>query len=226
MMAVFNKDKKTPKLSREPQHEVDFESLTGIDYKTLKAVAQTYADPALLYRPISLVRPLFRMEEGQLFQNTERLTLGEEDGVCSTLPEGMASFIDNAMPDDKEEIGRCFSPVSLPVGSLVFSEDDPATLFYFVTRGHLAVFIKEPGGAEPIELETLGSGDFFGEEGLLGHKHRPYTVRVVEDALLMRAEVETLRDLVKKSSRLMEILSSVREKRVACAISRVLGRNS
>ncbi|TAL16074.1 cyclic nucleotide-binding domain-containing protein [bacterium] len=225
-MAVFKKDKPESKLTREAPHEVDFEALAGIDYKTLKAVAQTYADPALLYRPISLVRPLFRMEEGQLFQNTERLTLGEENGVCGSLPEGMASFIDSALPVDKEEIGRSFSPVSLPVGSLVFSEDDPAAFFYFVTRGHLAVFIKEPGGAEPIELETLGSGEFFGEEGLLGHKHRPYTVRVVEDALLMRAEVETLRQLVNRSARLMEILSSVRERRVACAISRVLGRNS
>ncbi len=222
-MALFRKDKKEDGTKRATSFMEEMGASLTDECRTLKAVSEKYSDPSALYRPVSLVRPLFRMEEGPLFKSRE----GAEEEPCEEgVVEGLYAFIELAEKEVREAFANLFSPVTVSAGSTVFSEDDAGDAIYFVSRGKLAVFIKEPGNGHSIELEIVGPGDFFGEESVLGHHNRPYTVRAVEDALLMSARAAKIKPFADNNEKVKAVLESVRERRVSCAIAKVLGRGA
>ena len=67
-------------------------------------------------------------------------------------------------------------------GDIVVREGDPADAMYVIERGQFEVVTGVPAepGAEQL-LARLGSGDFFGEMGLIGDAPRSATVRVARD---------------------------------------------
>jgi len=82
-----------------------------------------------------------------------------------------------------------------------------------VVRGKLGVFRKEPDGSER-QLNTIGSGEFFGEIGLLAQAPRVATVRALEPSELLRLDQDAFKDLVSVSSATRDQLDKVAKERL------------
>lgn len=86
----------------------------------------------------------------------------------------------------REAFARVLSAAVLrrvPADEVVLREGDPASAFYMVARGRVAVTRARDGAVET--LATLGDGSVFGEMALLSSAPRNATVRVLEDADLL-----------------------------------------
>src|ERR1041385_6846107 len=57
---------------------------------------------------------------------------------------------------------------SYPRNVVVVSEGDPTDSLYVVLSGRVKVFVADENGRELV-VNTIGTGDYFGELGLDGH---------------------------------------------------------
>jgi CRP-like cAMP-binding protein len=81
-------------------------------------------------------------------------------------------------------------------GEYVFRQGDVADRVYVVTDGYVQVFHERDGG-EISYLATLGTGDVFGEIGVLQSHPRTATVRATTDVVLLALERDALEALIK-----------------------------
>lgn len=72
----------------------------------------------------------------------------------------------------------------LQAGQVVVREGDPGTSMFVVLEGRVAV-ARETEGREPIIMEQLGAGEFFGELALLTGVPRTASVVALEDAVVL-----------------------------------------
>jgi CRP-like cAMP-binding protein len=77
-------------------------------------------------------------------------------------------------------------------GADVFKEGEPGCALFVVKQGALAAISKG------VELMRFGAGDFFGETTLLEMQPRPFTARVLEDAILYELTNKDLYRLYKE----------------------------
>ena len=77
-----------------------------------------------------------------------------------------------------------------------------------------------------MDTATLGPGEVFGEEALLGHPCRPATVVALEESSLLRADAAQLAEFFGRNPGLKHLFEQIRERRVAEAIALVLGRGA
>jgi CRP-like cAMP-binding protein len=75
---------------------------------------------------------------------------------------------------------------SVEAGTLVVREGQPADDFFVVLEGELEVIAVGEGGSEPRIVNSLVSGDYFGEIGLLEGIPRTASVRSRTRATLYR----------------------------------------
>jgi CRP-like cAMP-binding protein len=75
--------------------------------------------------------------------------------------------------------------VTLAAGELLFRQGDVATAMYVVVEGEVTARVETviPGG--PLDLATLGPGEFFGEIGLLGEQPRQASIVAKTDVTLL-----------------------------------------
>ncbi|HOX44233.1 MAG TPA: Crp/Fnr family transcriptional regulator [Myxococcota bacterium] len=103
-------------------------------------------------------------------------------------------------------------------GQAVFSEGEPALEMYLVHKGRVRVVRRVDG--EPVCLEVLGEGDFFGERALLAPGPRAVSAFADEDTWLVPVDAATLRGLLSDQpevawrfvGRLAERLESLEER--------------
>src|SRR5215472_6784135 len=91
-----------------------------------------------------------------------------------------------------------FVPVSFSFGDIIVREGDPADAFYVLVSGRARI-IKKTEQGEEISLNTLRSGDSFGEMGLLEHSTRTATVRASSDVSALRLDKSVFESLLKQS---------------------------
>ena len=72
----------------------------------------------------------------------------------------------------------------LQKGQVVVKEGDPGTTMFVVLEGRVAV-AREAEGREPVIVEQLGAGEFFGELALLTGAPRTASVVALEDAVVL-----------------------------------------
>jgi CRP/FNR family cyclic AMP-dependent transcriptional regulator len=72
------------------------------------------------------------------------------------------------------EIVRASRSRTLPKGSVLFFQDDPADGFYVVRSGSVAILLTSPDGSELI-LGDIRPGDFFGDLALVTGEPRSAT---------------------------------------------------
>lgn len=85
-------------------------------------------------------------------------------------------------------LARMFSrlePVESPMGHLIIRQGEPGDCYYLIRRGKAHVY-RSDNGEKPVLVDTLGSGQGFGEEALLSGDPRNATVVTVDHSLLMR----------------------------------------
>jgi CRP-like cAMP-binding protein len=79
-------------------------------------------------------------------------------------------------PEDAERLGAVATVRTFHKGETVFSEGDPADVFYTVARGRVKVFKTTPSGKDVI-LEIFGPGDPLG--ALAIYEGRPFPASAV-----------------------------------------------
>lgn len=96
---------------------------------------------------------------------------------------------------DLYQIAGKLTKVQFPAGSLLFREGEPGQRFFIIINGEVEV-VKNLGGRREHLLQTLGSGDYFGEISLfLAEGHRTASVRALTDVSLLamaRSDFEPL----------------------------------
>lgn len=74
-------------------------------------------------------------------------------------------------------LGRLYPP-----GEVIFHEGDPGACMYLVQKGALDVVLEEQGGRV---VNSLSSGEFFGEMSLLSGEPRSATIRCRDESRVM-----------------------------------------
>lgn len=78
-----------------------------------------------------------------------------------TLELAGQPFLRGLRPVHLAEIAACATIVSFPAGQLIFREGDPATSFFILRRGRVALQLVVPGRG-PTTIQTVGEGDVLG----------------------------------------------------------------
>lgn len=108
-----------------------------------------------------------------------------------------------------EAAARALEPVPVTAGQLVIRQGDPADRFYVIADGTVRVTQLRDGGRAETELRTLGTGDVFGEIGILRRSPRTATVTATTDGVLLALDAPEFLELVGSgsglSSRLLDL---------------------
>jgi MFS family permease len=99
-------------------------------------------------------------------------------------------------PARLEAAMRAAVVVDVPAGEVVIRQGDAADRFYVIAEGEVEVTQVGSAGGAPVVLRRLGSGDFFGEFGLLSGVPRTATVTALTDLRLAALDREPFLELV------------------------------
>ncbi len=101
------------------------------------------------------------------------------------------SALEGVSERDLVDVTARLDPQIHPAGATIYSQADPATHFYIVVRGALEVV------RSGRVVESIGPGQYFGEQELVRGKPRLDTVRVAAsgDASLLALDAEVFRRL-------------------------------
>jgi Cyclic nucleotide-binding domain/Transmembrane secretion effector len=92
-----------------------------------------------------------------------------------------------------ERLAASATEETVPAGTRIIREGDPADAFYVLANGEVRVSARGAAGGE-TELRTMGPGEGFGEIGLLQRVPRTASVDAVTDARLYRIDGESFLD--------------------------------
>lgn len=95
--------------------------------------------------------------------------------------------------------------VTVPAGTILMREGEPADAFYALDAGELEAFLTRPGGEE-VMLEHLRPGSALGELALLDGGLRAASIRALTDARLLRLRREVFLRLLAESPALTTAL--------------------
>ena len=96
------------------------------------------------------------------------------------------------------KINSKLEPLVLPAKQIIFEKGDIADALYIIEFGSVQVEIESP--------VVLGSGDYFGETGLISQAERNATISVLEEVKLLKLSKESLDDLTEEYPTLFEDL--------------------
>jgi len=98
---------------------------------------------------------------------------------------------------------------TIPMGHIIYSQEDRAEALFLLKRGQITIYRLTPSGKR-LELATIGPKAFFGEMPLLGESLRHAFAEATEESLLCvmsRADVERLiREQPSVALRMIEVL--------------------
>ena len=73
--------------------------------------------------------------------------------------------------------------LSVPAGSILFSEGDPVDYAYMIISGEIEIFLRR--GEQDIVLARRGAGEIIGEMAIIDHRPRSASARIVTDCRLI-----------------------------------------
>lgn len=97
-------------------------------------------------------------------------------------------------------------------GSIVFQEGDPADAIYIIRRGAVAVIQSKP---QPKVLAYLTAGECFGEMAIVHDAPRNATIRVPEEASILRLPSAALKELTRKFPAITNELADIINRRTS-----------
>lgn len=119
-----------------------------------------------------------------------------------TLLKGTTAFA--ILSDEElEQFGARFELVHFTLGQTVVRAGDEADSFYVVYSGRARVIANNATGEE-VTVGALTRGDSFGEQGLLSHEPRGFTIRATSDLALLRLDKADFEHLLKGHPTLRE----------------------
>lgn len=108
------------------------------------------------------------------------------------------------IPDQlRELVANSFQTVNFEFGDEIIREGDPSDAMYVIVSGNARV-VKRGLDGKPIALNKLGSGDSFGELGLLSASPRTATVRASGHVEALRLDSQTFSALIETAPEVRE----------------------
>lgn len=151
-------------------------------FLTAPLLAATSLDTTLLVYSVGVallvvvVYPWTRLVDREMAQKLEALA------PRIAALEGLGIFAD-ATRTALERLASAAEEATVPAGTRIIQEGDPADFFYVITDGTVAVSaVGELGQEQP--LRTMGAGEYFGEIGLLEQGPRTASVDADTDVTL------------------------------------------
>lgn len=95
---------------------------------------------------------------------------------------------------------------------VIFKKNDYGNSFFSILRGSVKIHIEQQDGT--VTIITLGSGDFFGEMGLLSGRRRSATVIAGDDCILVETSRRSMLRLLDSAPSVQHKLDEVSLKRV------------
>lgn len=125
--------------------------------------------------------------------------------------------------DARHQLRAALEPVSIPGGSVLIREGDPAECLYLVAAGRLRVVGIDAAGDDRV-LAEIGRGDLVGEMALITNRPRSATVYALRDTHLLRLSTDAFSQLSADHPESVRRISSEIVERLLR--SQVLGRPS
>lgn len=103
-------------------------------------------------------------------------------------------------PEDKDFIARSGELVEYKKDAIIYKEGDDPDALYCVITGRLKVYLKR--GAKDEELESLVRGKYFGIISLLTKEPHSVSIKVINDAILLKIPRDDFETILKRIPRL------------------------
>jgi CRP-like cAMP-binding protein len=110
-------------------------------------------------------------------------------------------------------VGRAAGLRLVKQGTVIVREGDMGRSMHIVLEGKVEV-VTQDGQAEDIHVSYLGENEFFGEISFLTAAPRFATVRAAEDTLLCELSYESMKEIVRKSPAVKEVLNTYYRERL------------
>ena len=123
------------------------------------------------------------------------------------------SFLSNFPEAELAEVGRTVGLRLVKQGTVIVREGDMGRSMYIVLEGKVEVLTQD-GQAKDIHVSYLGENEFFGEISFLTAAPRFATVRAAEDTLLCELSYENMKEIVRKSPAVKEVLNTYYRERL------------
>jgi hypothetical protein len=118
--------------------------------------------------------------------------------VRQVRDEYLARALPTLTEDQMVETSRVLERETYSSGEVIIRQGDPADKFYIVTKGDVEIIREQPDGGEVV-VARLGTGQYFGEIGLLHGGKRTATVRAAGDVEVMSLDRNTFGGLMDNS---------------------------
>ena len=128
-------------------------------------------------------------------------------------------------PKEREVVGRRFKLKTLPPETLIFKGGEVSSSLYVIKRGEVEIFTQDSYGRR-TSLGRLGSGNLFGEIGVLLNTPRTAFAKILKETELLELSKEDFDDLVSRFPKLQltaKELSTRRLIRMKETLSRKVG---
>ena len=109
-----------------------------------------------------------------------------------TLELAGQPFLRGLSPAHLAELAACATVVSFPAGQRIFREGDPATSFFILRRGRVALQLDVPGRGLTT-IQTVGEGDVLGWSWLFPPYRWQFDATAVDLTRAVALDAECLR---------------------------------
>lgn len=142
---------------------------------------------------------LSRMPNRQLDRRADRQVLLQRIALFSALN-----------PTECQDLSDCMTECQFPTGTALVRQGEPGESMYILVEGLLSVYLEnENDDAQPIKLNQLVPGQFFGEMSLLTGKERSATVQATTDVVVFQISKDDLRPLLDRRPEIAVQLAEV-----------------
>jgi peroxiredoxin (alkyl hydroperoxide reductase subunit C) len=136
------------------------------------------------------------------------------DPTLTSKDDWFAKVFPDLIGPELDSLEESAERLSIAPGETILAEGDPADRFFVITKGEVAISRRGSEGKE-IQLARLGTGQFFGEVGILAETRRTATVRAIDDVELLALSWQEFQDTLERSDRADRNFSEIVKERVA-----------
>ncbi len=175
---------------------------------------------------------LYRTDFDHLLVKHPALTVALSNALRDRLSQAEGSFVEPHLHQiallgglsrvQLEDLAERLRPQTFQSGEVLYFEGRTGDTMYFIESGQVERTASGPRG--PVVLETLESGDFFGEAALLTGKPHLATARALTECHLWALKKQDFDDLLFKYPNLAVVLSRVLSERQYDAMEKLRAR--
>jgi ABC-type lipoprotein export system ATPase subunit/CRP-like cAMP-binding protein len=193
-------------LANNPKVLVADEPTGSLDSRTADSIFQLFEDFVSQGRTILMVT-----HDRDLASRVSRVVLIADGEI---VDQRVSQALPTLNKKQLVEISSRLEPLINAPGTTIFRQGDPADKFYIIVKGQVEIVIWHESGQEIISA-TLGTGQYFGEAGLLEDGIRNATARVTPDSevILLGLDREMFNKLVVDSQLTHDAIASLMRQR-------------